>query len=88
MVLLLDRPQIYKDNGLDRKQKAAAELVCIRTQNVSDQKMLEQTIEELKEQLNHLVKEKGISDDSVLKLSQLLDTYILNYQLLNYKPKH
>ncbi|MGD8191904.1 aspartyl-phosphate phosphatase Spo0E family protein [Brevibacillus ginsengisoli] len=54
---------------------------------IPDQNTLKQTIHQLKIELNHLVSERGLSDDSVLKLSQLLDTYIVEYQLLNHKAK-
>lgn len=53
----------------------------------SDMHLLNEIIEDLKRQLNQLVSEKGLADESVLKLSQRLDQYILKYQLFHYKRK-
>ena len=51
----------------------------------ADKAMLGRTIHSLKIQLNQLVSEKGLADDSVLKHSQLLDQYIVKYQRLLLK---
>ncbi|MCM3470187.1 aspartyl-phosphate phosphatase Spo0E family protein [Brevibacillus borstelensis] len=45
-------------------------------------KALHDKIEELRMQLNDLVNKRGLDDKSVVKLSQELDVYILQYQQL------
>ncbi|MDV3426446.1 MAG: aspartyl-phosphate phosphatase Spo0E family protein [Bacillota bacterium] len=40
-------------------------------------------MEELKEQLNKLIEEKGISSDEVLKLSRIVDKLINDYYKSN-----
>lgn len=48
-------------------------------------KALQDKIEQLRMQLNDLVNKRGLDDQSVVKLSQELDTYILQYQQLMAK---
>ncbi|USG65700.1 aspartyl-phosphate phosphatase Spo0E family protein [Brevibacillus ruminantium] len=49
---------------------------------------LKLTIEQLRLQLCKMVKEKGISDTSVLALSQELDIYIVQYQRRHARMKN
>lgn len=45
-----------------------------------EEEKLKLTIEQLRQQLCQMVKEKGFSDTSVIALSQELDIYIVQYQ--------
>ncbi|USG66422.1 aspartyl-phosphate phosphatase Spo0E family protein [Brevibacillus ruminantium] len=45
-----------------------------------EEEKLKLTIEQLRQQLCQMVKEKGFSDPSVVALSQELDIYIVEYQ--------
>ncbi|MED1723972.1 aspartyl-phosphate phosphatase Spo0E family protein [Brevibacillus parabrevis] len=52
-----------------------------------EEKKLKLTIERLRQQLCQVVKEKGLSDPSVVELSQMLDIYIVQYQSRHVKKK-
>ncbi|MGN7471075.1 Spo0E family sporulation regulatory protein-aspartic acid phosphatase [Brevibacillus sp. SAFN-007a] len=45
-----------------------------------DEEKITLTIEQLRQQLSQMVKEKGFSDAAVIALSQKLDIYIVQYQ--------
>lgn len=50
--------------------------------------MLRLKIEELRTQLHQLVQQKGMTDSSVIRLSQELDQYILLFQqMIAHPPK-
>ncbi|GEB31495.1 MULTISPECIES: aspartyl-phosphate phosphatase Spo0E family protein [Brevibacillus] len=53
-----------------------------------EKEKLELIIEQLRQQLCQIVKEKGLSDASVVELSQKLDIYIVQYQLKHGEEKN
>ncbi|HBZ83428.1 MAG TPA: aspartyl-phosphate phosphatase Spo0E family protein [Brevibacillus sp.] len=55
---------------------------------VLEKEKLELIIEQLRQQLCQIVKEKGLSDASVVELSQKLDIYIVQYQLKHGEEKN
>lgn len=54
--------------------------IFLRKGIVLDEKKLTLTIEQLRQQLCHMVKEKGFADAAVIDLSQKLDIYLVQYQ--------
>ncbi|MBG9565619.1 aspartyl-phosphate phosphatase Spo0E family protein [Brevibacillus agri] len=52
------------------------------TENNRKKENISEIIEEMREQLVKLVQEKGISDSEVIVLSQCLDEYIVQFQII------
>lgn len=59
-----------------------------RTNMLFTKFMLEQIIEDLRKRLNQLAKEKSLSDQLVIQLSQELDLYIVQYQKMVQKREY